>query len=150
SRSGQSMLTEKTMTMSPNTKMDALVDFIHGDRRFNRRYEISLSLRWRVLWRRKVLDSGVGTTINLSSGGILFQAERSLPVGKQVKLSITWPVRIAHFLPLQLVVSGVVVRSDGNRNAIHMTHHEFRTVAAARSSSATPTTAPKVFSMAIH
>ena len=144
------MLTEKTMTTSPNTKMDAPVDLIHGDRRFNRRYEISLSLRWSVLWQRQVLASGMGTTIDLSSGGILFQAGRSLPVGKQVELSIAWPAPIADFPPLQLVVSGVVVRSDGNRNAIRMTHHEFRTVAAARSSSATPTTAPKVFSVAIH
>ena len=142
------MLTEKTMTMSPNTNKDAPVAL--RDRRFNRRYEISLSLRWSVLWQRQVLASGMGTTIDLSSGGILFQAGRSLPVGKQVELSIAWPARIADFPPLQLVVSGIVVRSEGNRNAIRMTHHEFRTGAGARTSSATPTPPPRIFSMAIH
>ena len=41
---------------------------IGGERRSDRRYEIALELRWKVLRRKKTLDSGVGRTVDLSSG----------------------------------------------------------------------------------
>ena len=66
------------------------IEAIHGDRRYDRRYGISLELRWKLVRRRRVLDSGVGATIDLSSGGILFDAGRQLPVGLGVELSISW------------------------------------------------------------
>src|SRR5512143_1587303 len=60
---------------------------INGDRRYDRRYGITLEVRWKLVRRRKVLESGVGTTVDLSSGGILFDAGRPLPVGLNVELS---------------------------------------------------------------
>src|SRR5262245_6795386 len=120
--------------MFPKRNADEPLELIHGDRRFNRRYDVPLTLRWKVIWRGKVKDSGTGATINLSSGGILFQAEKPLPVGRKVELTIAWPALIDNFPPVQVVVSGVVVRADGNHNAVQMTRHEFRTVAAAQPS----------------
>jgi hypothetical protein len=108
-----------------------------------------LPLRWKRIWR-KIQDSGVGTAIDLSSGGILFEAEKSLPLGSQVELAIAWPALIANFPPVQVMASGVVVRSDGNRNAIRMVRHEFRTVATAQGSNARPTAEPEVVSIGIH
>ena len=101
---------------------------IAGERRSDRRYEIPLEVRWKVLRRKRTLDSGIGTTVDLSSGGILFDAGRKLPVGLKVQLSISWPVLLHNASPLQLTVAGRVVRSDGQRAAIEIIQHEFRTM----------------------
>jgi hypothetical protein len=106
-------------------------DGIYGDRRFDRRYEIALDLRWKLVRRRKVLEAGTGTTVDMSSGGILFDAGRQLPVGLNVELWISWPALLHNVAPMQLVASGRIVRTHGSRTAIQMIQHEFRTAAAA-------------------
>ena len=100
---------------------------IHGDRRYDRRYEIVLEVRWKLVRRRKVLDAGVGSTVDLSSGGILFDAGRTLPVGLSVEMSISWPALLHNVSPMLLAVSGRIVRTHGSRVAISMSQHEFRT-----------------------
>jgi len=100
---------------------------ISGERRNDRRYGIQLDLRWKLIRRRRVLDSGVGHTIDLSSGGILFDSGRQLPVGLNVELAISWPVLLRDVAPLQLIVSGRIVRGSQSRTAVCMTQHEFRT-----------------------
>jgi len=102
-------------------------DRIGGERRYDRRYRIDLEVRWKLIRRRKVRDTGAGRTIDLSSGGILFDATRQLPVGMNVELSISWPVLLHNVAPLQLVVTGRIIRSNGSKTAIHMNQHEFRT-----------------------
>jgi hypothetical protein len=103
---------------------------IGGDRRNDRRYEIQLDVRWKLIRRRRVLETGVGRTLDLSSGGILFDPGRQLPVGMNVELSIAWPVLLRNVAPLQLVVSGRIVRCNSNRAAVVMAQHEFRTSGA--------------------
>ena len=103
------------------------VDTIGGDRRQDRRYRIHLDLRWKLIRRRRVLDSGVGKTVDLSSGGILFEPGRVLPVGLNVELAISWPVLLRNEAPMQLIVSGRIVRAAQNRTAVAMNQHEFRT-----------------------
>jgi hypothetical protein len=68
--------------------------------------------------------------VDLSSGGILFDAGRPLPAGLNVELSVTWPVMLHNVAPLQLLVTGKIVRSDGRRTAVRMVQHEFRTAGA--------------------
>jgi hypothetical protein len=106
------------------------IESINGDRRYDRRYGISLDLRWKLVRRRKVLDSGTGSTLDVSSGGILFDAQRQLPVGFNVELSISWPALLHNIAPMQLVVSGRIVRTNGPHAAIRMVQHEFRTMGA--------------------
>jgi hypothetical protein len=101
---------------------------IAGNRRFDKRYQLQLDLRWKLIRRRKVQDTGAGRTIDLSSGGILFDAARPLQVGLNVELSIAWPVLLHNVAPMQLVVTGRVVRSSGPHAAVQITQHEFRTV----------------------
>jgi hypothetical protein len=101
---------------------------IGGDRRFDRRYQLQLELRWKLIRRRKVQNAGAGRTLDLSSGGVLFDAARPLPVGLNVELSISWPVLLHDIAPMQLVVSGRIVRSNGGHAAVQITAHEFRTV----------------------
>jgi hypothetical protein len=105
-----------------------------GDRRADRRYEISLELRWKVVRRRQTIDIGSGRTIDLSSGGILFESNRPLPVGRNVELSINWPALLQNVTPLQLIAYGRIVRSDGYRSAMRMAQHEFKTLATDRGS----------------
>lgn len=103
------------------------IEGINGDRRRDRRYGIHLDLRWKLIRRRRVLDSGVGHTIDLSSGGILFNPGRQLPIGLNVELAIAWPVLLRNVAPMQLIVSGRIVRCSQNRTALVMVQHEFRT-----------------------
>jgi hypothetical protein len=107
---------------------DTLDERINGERRFDRRYDITLDVRWKLVRRRKVLDTGTGRTIDLSSSGIRFEAGRQLPVGLGIELAIAWPALLHNVAPMQLVVSGRIVRTSGSQTAIHMLQHEFRTV----------------------
>jgi hypothetical protein len=101
---------------------------LSGDRRSARRYEIELDMRWKLIRRRRILDAGVGRSIDLSGGGIQIETDRQMPVGLNVELSLTWPVLLRGSVPLQLVVSGRIVRSAGRRAGIRMIKHELKTV----------------------
>jgi hypothetical protein len=103
------------------------LDGINGDRRQDRRYRIHLDLRWKLIRRRRVLESGVGQTVDLSSGGIFFDPGRQLPIGLRVELAITWPVLLRNEAPMQLIVSGRIVRAGQNGVGVSMSQHEFRT-----------------------
>jgi hypothetical protein len=100
---------------------------IAGERRSDRRYSLLLDLRWKLIRRRKVLDTGTGRTLDLSSGGILFDAGRPLPPGLNVDLSISWPALLYNVAPMQLSISGKVIRAEGTHAAVRITQHEFRT-----------------------
>ncbi len=104
------------------------LDSIAGDRRNDRRYRIELDLRWKLIRRRKVRDVGTGRTLDLSSGGVLFDATRPLPVGMNVELSVSWPVLLHNVAAMQLVITGRIIRTNGSQIAIHMDQHEFRTM----------------------
>jgi len=101
---------------------------IAGDRRSDRRYPLMLDLRWKLVRRKRVLDTGTGSTLDLSGGGLRFESNRPLPVGLNLELSVSWPVLLHNVAPMQLVVQGRIVRSEGCRIAMRMTQHEFRTV----------------------
>ena len=105
-------------------------DTIKGDRRVDRRYQLHLELKWKLIRRRRVLETGTGHTIDLSSGGILFDAGRHLPEGLNVELSICWPVLLHNAAALQLVAAGKIVRGEGHRIAMQTMQHEFRTMGA--------------------
>jgi len=109
-------------------KPGAEIDAIAGDRRQDRRYQLHLELKWKLIRRRRVLDTGTGHTIDVSSGGFLFDAGRRLPEGLNVELAIAWPVLLHNVAPLQLVATGRIVRGNGHQVAIRTTQHEFRTV----------------------
>ncbi len=103
---------------------------IAGERREDRRYSLLLDLRWKLIRRRKVLDAGTGRTMDLSSGGILFDAGRHLPPGMNVELSIAWPALLHNVAPMQLTVSGKIVRTNGTLIGVRIAQHEFRTSGA--------------------
>ena len=101
---------------------------IAGERRADRRYPIMLDLRWKLTHRKRVLETGEGTTVDFSSGGIRFEAGRTMPEGFGVELAIRWPVLLHNVAPMQLVVHGRIIWSEGDQIAIRMIQHEFRTL----------------------
>jgi hypothetical protein len=101
---------------------------IAGDRRSDKRYSMMLDLRWKLIHRRRVVDSGEGRTLDVSGGGVRFESGRPLPEGLNVELAISWPMLLRGIAPMQLVVQGRILRSHGGQIAIRMIQHEFRTV----------------------
>jgi len=101
---------------------------IGGERRDDRRYDIRLDLRWKLVRRRRVIDSGVGYTLDLSRGGVRFHAGRVLTVGLNVELAIAWPARLHNVAPMQLSIHGKILRSAEGWVAIRTSQLEFRTL----------------------
>jgi PilZ domain len=106
------------------------------DRRSWRRYAVALAVRWRLLLGKNVVESGAGMTVDLSSHGMLLEADRELRRGAGIQASIAWPVLLPNAARLQLVIGGEVVWTAGVRAAVLIRHHEFRTVAGGRAAGA--------------
>jgi hypothetical protein len=103
---------------------------IGGERRHDKRYGMQLQLRWQLVRRRRVVDTGTGCTVNMSSGGLRFEAGREMPSGMNVELAIAWPVLLLNVAPMQLVITGRILRSGDGWAAIRTVTHEFRTFSA--------------------
>lgn len=101
------------------------------ERRARRRYEMSLRLRWKVVRRKRLLETGTGMTLDLSSTGVLLQTDSKLPLSGTVELSIAWPILLDDALPMQLMVAGRIVRVYGRFVAIEISQYEFRTAGIA-------------------
>lgn len=71
--------------------------------------------------------SDVGTTVNISSGGVLFTARDELAVGTQLELNLAWPVLLGGSTALQLRMWGRIVRASGHQAALRVARSEFRT-----------------------
>jgi hypothetical protein len=75
-------------------------------------------------------EIGHGRTVNMSSSGMLFVADRVLAPGRKVEVLVQWPVKLDEQVGLKLIVLGEVVRvgSEGPiQAAIRIERHEFRT-----------------------
>jgi len=100
------------------------------DRRSDRRYSIALTLEWKLFNRKRLKDAGAGTTVDLSSGGILFESDHRPAAPGFIELAITWPAGPNNVPPMQLMVIGRVVRLSGTRVAIRIKQHGFSSAAA--------------------
>jgi PilZ domain len=97
------------------------------ERRATIRFPMTLEVRYAVLGRCGPAETGSGRTIDLSSSGLSFTADRPLPIGQKLEVSIDWPVLLGGGIQLQLTMSGTVVRSNGSATALQVERHEFRT-----------------------
>jgi len=99
------------------------------DRRGKIRFPMQRDVRYKVLKDGATLDAGNGHTIDMGSGGVLFQVERDLTEGAFIQLSVSWPVLLDDSCPMRLVIFGRVLRSTGHRCACSIDKYEFRTQA---------------------
>lgn len=93
--------------------------------RIHRRYPIALAVQYKYN-HRKAQQQGSGTTINISSGGILFRSTEMLPLQSLIEVALSWPIPLDD-CPLKLVMRGRVVRSASEATAVSVVHYEFRT-----------------------
>jgi c-di-GMP-binding flagellar brake protein YcgR len=98
------------------------------ERRAAKRFPIEQDVFYKVLDHRvAVPESGSGKTLDISSGGVLFETEQRLRAGKRVELSVNWPAELENGCPLKFMAFGRVVRADDNTAAVHIEQYEFRT-----------------------
>jgi hypothetical protein len=70
----------------------------------------------------------MGRTVNISSGGLLVEADQRTQVGAKVELNIEWPSLLDGSIPLQLVAVGRVVRCLESGFALAFKEYQFRTL----------------------
>jgi hypothetical protein len=102
------------------------------DQRVKGRYPIALEVQYKLLRGDRVdkVDRvGCGRTLNISSGGVLFETDQPLPQTGFVELAIQWPFLLREVCNLKLVMRGRIVRRDNHTKAtaIRAESHEFRT-----------------------
>jgi hypothetical protein len=112
--------------MALEVRVDSL-----ADRRDNRRYEIRLPLHYRVTEKGAAPRTGSGTTCDLSTGGLSFRCRRALPVGTHIEMTVDWPPRLGDIYPIDLVMTGFIVRSTGGKTAVRVASRKFKVNAEA-------------------
>jgi hypothetical protein len=98
------------------------------DRRTSDRFPISREVRFKLLSKRLNDESGAGTTVNMSSSGILITTDKPLLPGKRLEMAISWPAQLDNKCALKLVARGRIVRCEGGTAAVEIQQYEFRTV----------------------
>ncbi len=114
------------------------MDAISGDRRSRRRYDLQLPLMYRCLSNGKLVVSGVGRTLDISTQGIRFMPGAPLPESSRVEMMINWPVLSAAGKPIVLMAFGTVVRNTEEYAGVRIGHFEFLSDVAARPVPDTP------------
>ncbi len=106
------------------------------DQRANGRYPIALEVQYKLLRGDRVLRMGCGKTLNISSGGVLFETDELLPPTGLVEVAIQWPFLLRKVCSLKLVMRGRIVRRDyhSKATAVRAQSHEFRTAGIRTSS----------------
>jgi hypothetical protein len=97
------------------------------ERREKFRFPMQREVRYKVLRDGATLEAGTGHTIDIGSGGILFQVEKDLAEGAFIQLSVSWPVLLDDTCPMRLVVFGRVLRCVDGQCACLIDKYEFRT-----------------------
>src|SRR5262245_41169985 len=97
-----------------------------GDRREAARYPLQMRLRYQVTEGTHPVWRGTGMTVDISRAGIRFRTGRDLPVFAHLEVAIEWPVRFGGMYPIELRVTGTVVRSDDDGVVVVMSSREFQ------------------------
>ena len=102
------------------------------EKRSHSRYPIKLDLQYNVLKSGQIEHSGFGRTVNISSGGVLFETpdfpetKMSPDERRAVVLKMNRPLFMGDFA-LTLVMTGRIVRRSAGQIAVSIKHYEFRT-----------------------
>lgn len=107
--------------------MGGSVSTIRVERRLRARYPVQLPARYRTLDRRMEL-SGIGLTVNMSSGSLLVTCQHEIKLGSRMEVQVDWPSLLESTIPLKLVTDGRVIRSEPTAFAIEFARYEFRTI----------------------
>jgi len=109
--------------MPPSTELQQ-------NRRLKRRFAIEQDVRYERVRGAKLVDTGMGKTLDMSSSALRFTTGVPLCRGDKVKVAVDWPVLLDATCRLKMVIYGWVLRSDGNSAVVSIGHYEMRTRAA--------------------
>jgi len=96
------------------------------ERRSSRRYDLHLPVHFRISQKGVVARWGTGLTRDMSTSGLSFRTRKPLPIGSHIELVVDWPAKYADTRPIDLQLTGFIVRSDSGRTAVRITSHRFR------------------------
>ena len=102
------------------------MEHIALERRLTRRYELHLPVHFRISQKGVAGRWGTGTTREMSTTGLSFRTRKPLPVGSHVEMIVDWPAKYGEEQPIDLQLTGFIVRSDGSRTAVRVTSRRFR------------------------
>ena len=102
------------------------------EERSHLRFPISLDVHYK--FRRNGIDHrGTGRTVNIGSGGMLFEADEVFRVTDfrhkpRIELALDWPCLLDERCALKLAIRGRFLRLEGRfRIAMRIEQYEFRT-----------------------
>lgn len=105
-----------------------------SDRRERNRFKLRRAMRYTLLEGSKIIGSGSGCTLDISSKGAAFTTPERLRPGTAIEISVSWPALLDGNCPIRLVAGGYVVRSTPRTAACRICKFQFRTQANAESS----------------
>ena len=104
------------------------------DLRSHARYPIMLKLCYQLLRTNGVKHRGFGRTLDMSSGGVRFEADDTFDGSDirhgEIQLDMEWPLLLGQVCKLKLVMRGRIVRWDNRWVAVRLEQYEFRTAGA--------------------
>lgn len=100
---------------------------IPEERRKSPRFDLRLTLRYRLSQKDGESRWNTGITRDMSKDGVGFKARKPLPVGAHIELRIDWPALYDAQYPIDLQATGFVIRSDSQRTAVRISSHRFLT-----------------------
>jgi hypothetical protein len=99
------------------------------ERRAKIRFPIHRELRYKLLEDDTIVASGIGETLDVSSGGVGMSVDQRLTLGAFIELSISWPALLYESCPMRLIAFGRVMRIENEKVACTIDKYEFRTQA---------------------
>jgi hypothetical protein len=93
------------------------------------RYPMKLAVRFLIRSGKLLSFSGEGTSINISSAGMLFRSSKHLTGGDTVVAALEWPVS-DQSKPMMLLFHGHVVWMKGSQVGMSVSHYGFLSEAA--------------------
>jgi hypothetical protein len=88
------------------------------NRRSDARYRIAQEVRHFVPGVGELLFERSGKTIDISSGGVLFDASIGIPAGMDIELRIPWPSRFQNEMGSEMIAIGQTRRMQGELVAL--------------------------------
>jgi hypothetical protein len=98
-----------------------------SERRSTIRFPIAEEIRYRALDCRGDAIEGIGVTVDMARGGVLFTASALPAAGRLLEISVNWPVALDGTCPLKLVAVGRVVRTSSTMAAVKIERYQFKT-----------------------
>lgn len=116
----------------PGQFLYSLLEVSSRERRTTNRYPLACAVTTRRSGKRsKGPECGHGTTVNMSSGGVLLKTDEDYLPGQRVEVSIAWPILLDQRCSLKVTVHGRVVRVKDGLTAVEIQKYQFKTAGRA-------------------